>query len=117
MCDGLEPYLKSINFREQGITGLKNSKIISENQNISDIKQYIWTRTLNTLKLKIIKINHNNNNMAMKRKVSEDWRAGRQINFTDLISPSNNIKTLSRKMYNSSLGAHEFLFSKLAHVV
>ena len=41
MCDGLEPYLKSINFREQGITGLKNSKIISENQNISDIKQYI----------------------------------------------------------------------------
>ena len=54
--------------------------------------------------------------MAMKRKVSEDWRAGRQINFTDLISPSNNIKTLGRKMY-SSLGAHEFLFSKLTHVV
>ena len=70
----------------------------------------------NTLKLKIIKINHNNNNMAMKRKVSEDWRAGRQINFTDWISPSNNIKTLSRKKY-SSLGAHEFLFSKLTHVV
>ena len=41
MCDGLEPYLKFINFREQGMTGLKNSKIISENENISDIKQYI----------------------------------------------------------------------------